>query len=246
MSLLEPPTSLLKLLHESLPKDAADSSHNGKEEILAYTAFLAAGLAELQEFEVSVWKETLTPYLEQIGYGDDIIETYCYATQKEFSDDDDASSYGDPDEDVEELCNIRFNLAYGGKILLHQTKLRLLRGRRYALVGQNGVGKTTLMNAINNGKLEGWPEHLVTAYVDSGSNVDPEYEKLLVLPHLMESTKRLREECAAKLKELDFTDAMMEGNIGSLSGGWQMKLRLVRAGKNSNKCSIFSKGSLIV
>jgi elongation factor 3 len=33
----------------------------------------------------------------------------------------------------------------------------------------------------------------------------------------------------AKLRELDFTDAMMEGNIGSLSGGWQMKLRLVRA-----------------
>jgi ABC-type hemin transport system ATPase subunit len=27
-----------------------------------------------------------------------------------------------------------------GKILLHKTKLKLLRGRRYALVGQNGVG----------------------------------------------------------------------------------------------------------
>ncbi len=91
------------------------------------------------------------------------------------------------------------------------------------------MGKTTLMNAINNGKLEGWPDHLVTAYVDSGSNVDPAYESLLVLPHLMESTKCSKEVCMAKLRELDFTDAMMEGNIGSLSGGWQMKLRLVRA-----------------
>lgn len=98
------------------------------------------------------------------------------------------------------------------------------------LVGQNGVGKTTLMNAINKGKLEGWPADLVTAYVDSGSNVDLDYENLLVLPHLMESTKRSKEECIAKLKELDFTEPMLEGTIGSLSGGWQMKLRLVRAG----------------
>jgi ABC-type branched-subunit amino acid transport system ATPase component len=42
---------------------------------------------------------------------------------------------------VSEPCLVLFlSLAYGGKILLHQTHLRLLRGRRYALVGQNGVG----------------------------------------------------------------------------------------------------------
>ena len=57
----------------------------------------------------------------------------------------------DVDDDIggAELCNIRFSLAYGGKILLHQTKLKLRRGHRYALVGQNGAGKTTLMTAIN-------------------------------------------------------------------------------------------------
>ena len=74
------------------------------------------------------------------------------------------------------LSFVVISLAYGGKILLHKTKLRLLRGRRYALVGQNGVGKTTLMNAINAGKLDGWPQHLKTAYVDLGSNVDRLYE----------------------------------------------------------------------
>ena len=34
------------------------------------------------------------------------------------------------------------------------------------------MGKTTLVNAINNGKLEGWPTELCTKYVDSESNVD--------------------------------------------------------------------------
>jgi elongation factor 3 len=127
------------------------------------------------------------------------------------------------------LPRVVTSLAYGGKILLRESKLRLLRGRRYALVGQNGVGKTTLMSAINNGKLEGWPQHLKTAYVDSGSNVDPAYEAQNVMKHLIKDTGRSEDECVAKMKELDFTDQMMKGTIGELSGGWQMKLRLIRA-----------------
>lgn len=85
------------------------------------------------------------------------------------------------------------------------------------------------MNAINTGKLEGWPQHLKTAYVDSGSNVDPAYEAQDVIQHLLDDTKKSREACIAKLKEIEFTDSMINGTIGELSGGWQMKLRLVRA-----------------
>lgn len=102
-------------------------------------------------------------------------------------------------------------------------------GRRYALVGQNGVGKTTLMNAISTGKIDGWPSTLVTAYVDSGSNVDPAYEEEIVLMNLVEYTGKSAEACREAMRELDFTDSMMDGDIGSLSGGWQMKMRLVRA-----------------
>jgi elongation factor 3 len=85
------------------------------------------------------------------------------------------------------------------------------------------------MSAINNGKLEGWPQHLKTAYVDSGSNVDLNYEAQRVMVHLVKDTGRSEEECRAKLKELEFTDKMIDGTIGALSGGWQMKLRLIRA-----------------
>lgn len=232
MALLEPPQTILKLLRESLPDSASTDCDDtdGSEEVLSYVTFLAAGLAEANEFDAQVWKDVLEPYLNETGKIDaTTVEKFRMVTEQELTEQDDAESYGGDEGDVEEVCDLRFNLAYGGKILLHQTKLRLLRGRRYALVGQNGVGKTTLMNAINTGKLEGWPSHLVTAYVDSGSNVDPAHEAQLVLPSLMEKTKRSKEDCIARLRELEFTDTMLEGNIGSLSGGWQMKLRLVTA-----------------
>lgn len=91
------------------------------------------------------------------------------------------------------------------------------------------TGKTTLMNAINNGKLEGWPTDLRTMYVDSGSNVDPVHEAKNVMTELLTSTNKSEGECKAILTTLKFTPTMIEGTIGELSGGWQMKLRLATA-----------------
>lgn len=45
------------------------------------------------------------------------------------------------DNEGEDLCNCEFSLAYGGKILLSNTRLWLKRGRRYGLCGANGTGK---------------------------------------------------------------------------------------------------------
>lgn len=142
MSLLEPPSVLLRLLHESLPETSTlandDDDMVGREEIFAYVAFLAKGLAELNEFNADVWRDTLEPYLDQVvsldkSKKDDMVETFRQAAEKELTDQDDAESYGDGDDDAEEICDLRFNLAYGGKILLHQTRLHLLRGRRYGM-----------------------------------------------------------------------------------------------------------------
>ena len=44
-------------------------------------------------------------------------------------------------EEGEDLCNCTFNLAYGARILLNQTRLRLKRGQRYGLLGPNNVGQ---------------------------------------------------------------------------------------------------------
>ena len=53
-------------------------------------------------------------------------------------------------DDAEQLCDCQFSLAYGNKVLLNQTKLKLKRGYRYGLCGQNDSGKTSLMRAIAN------------------------------------------------------------------------------------------------
>jgi ABC-type polysaccharide/polyol phosphate transport system ATPase subunit len=44
------------------------------------------------------------------------------------------------EDDSEELCNCKFTLAYGSKVLLHNTKLKLKRGHKYGLLGGNDSG----------------------------------------------------------------------------------------------------------
>ncbi|KAL9187276.1 hypothetical protein ACHAXT_001379 [Thalassiosira profunda] len=243
MVILEPPQPLLRLLIEALPAGVVATNGGGApsdfgtgepDEILAYAATLASTLADSGNFNSTEWVEELAPYLAVLPAlkdADDVEEAvgkFCSAAENALQSADDSSDEED-EFGGEELTNLRFSLAYGGKILLHQTKLRLRRGHRYALVGQNGVGKTTLMNAINNGKLEGWPVELQTEYVDSGSNVDPVHEAKIVFDHLMKSTDKSEEACKGILEQLKFTDVMMKGTIGELSGGWQMKLRLATA-----------------
>ncbi len=235
MVIIDPPNETLSLLRQAcnLPEDDSKTSSESLE-ILAYVASLASSLTSVQDFDSSTWTSALSPYIATLpsvsssGESDEAIEKFRALAEKATLQELDEESDEEDEFGGEELCNIRFSLAYGGKILLHQTKLRLRRGHRYALVGQNGAGKTTLMSAINKGKLEGWPFHLRTQYVDSGSNVDPVHEAKNVLDELMTSGKD-KEACIDMLKQLKFTDVMMQGTIGELSGGWQMKLRIATA-----------------
>ena len=56
-------------------------------------------------------------------------------------------------------------LAFAGKQLLNRTTLRLVGGHRYALLGRNGVGKSTLLRRIAAGALPGFPPHLIVSYL---------------------------------------------------------------------------------
>ena len=51
-------------------------------------------------------------------------------------------------------------LAYHGKELLLRTQIHFVHGHRYGIVGNNGVGKTTLLRRIATQTLPGFPLHL--------------------------------------------------------------------------------------
>jgi ATPase subunit of ABC transporter with duplicated ATPase domains len=46
------------------------------------------------------------------------------------------------------------NIIVGGKTLLEDTQLKMTFGRKYGLIGRNGIGKTCLMNALARCELE--------------------------------------------------------------------------------------------
>lgn len=120
-------------------------------------------------------------------------------------------------------------MAYGAKILLNKTQLRLKRARRYGICGPNGCGKSTLMRAIANGQVDGFPtqEECRTVYVEH--DIDGTHSDTSVLDFVFESGVGTKEAIKDKLIEFGFTDEMIAMPISALSGGWKMKLALARA-----------------
>merc|ERR1711970_1664338 len=69
-----------------------------------------------------------------------------------------AEEIEDEDDEGVDLYKGAFSLAYGTLTLLRDTKMHLKRDRFYGLLGPNQCGKTTLMRAIANEQLEGFPK----------------------------------------------------------------------------------------
>ena len=56
-------------------------------------------------------------------------------------------------------------LAFAGRVLLRKADVRFERGHRYGLIGQNGTGKTTLLNRLSAKDINGFPQELKTWYI---------------------------------------------------------------------------------
>lgn len=204
------------------------------EAIINYVGAIAGQLVDEKDAEVISWTQNALPYITAI-VGEEEAKAIAETLRKRASPGAaDADAVLSDEEEGEDLCNCTFSLAYGAKILLNQTSLRLKRGQRYGLLGPNGTGKTTLMRAINNEQLEGFPkkDEVKTVYVEH--DLDAADTEQTVIGWTM---KKLREvgidttqsEVESKLEEFGFLREQFEGPITSLSGGWKMKLALARA-----------------
>ncbi|KAM0326665.1 hypothetical protein ACHAQA_006535 [Verticillium albo-atrum] len=204
------------------------------EPVLAYISAVAGQLIDEKEIEAIGWTEALKPYVTVV-VGDADSQTVVDNLRKRASPGAAEEAEGDADdEEGEDLCNCTFSLAYGAKILLNQTHLRLKRGQRYGLCGPNGSGKSTLMRAIDNEQVEGFPKQSEVKTVFVEHDLDSADTEMTTIDWTIKKLREAdvqtpEEEVKAKLNEFGFTETMVSGEITALSGGWKMKLALCRA-----------------
>ncbi|KAL1850577.1 translational elongation factor EF-1 alpha [Paecilomyces lecythidis] len=204
------------------------------ESLIEYIAAIAGQLVDEKNNEVVSWTENTLPYITAL-VGEKEAKPIAEALRKRAApgaevEDEVASD----EEEGEDLCNCTFNLAYGAKILLNQTHLRLKRGQRYGLLGPNGSGKSTLMRAINNEQVEGFPKKSEVKTVFVEHDLDAADTEQTVIGWTMKKLSEAgvqadQKSVEDKLEEFGFLREQFEGAITSLSGGWKMKLALARA-----------------
>jgi elongation factor 3 len=128
-----------------------------------------------------------------------------------------------------------FTLAYGTKILLHNAKLRLMKGAKYGLLGGNDSGKTTLMRSIANGSVEGFPDPADVRTVFVEADILGELSHLSCVDYVMADEKlkhMTKDKVLSVMASVGFTEdgkAKPNNPVSSLSGGWRMKLAMARA-----------------
>jgi len=167
-----------------------------------------------------------------------------------------AEEIEDEDDEGVDLYKGSFSLAYGTLTLLRDTKMHLKRNRFYGLLGPNQCGKTTLMRAIANEQLEGFPkrDELKSVFVeheieDEEVGVQDDGFPILSVDKpgwwwvmhtcndVYKIEKPVTEDTVKELmKSIGFgypggpdRAANLENPVTSYSGGWKMKMQLCAA-----------------
>jgi len=121
-------------------------------------------------------REKRNETMEMTEAGSAKYERKAAKDQKKWLEELEAKFIGDEEDEDNQISNMtlpdlsgnnrekdihvnNFTITFGGQILLEDADLRIVYGRRYGLIGRNGIGKTTLLKHMANFDIEGFPRH---------------------------------------------------------------------------------------
>ncbi|KAM7355059.1 ATP-binding cassette sub-family F member 3 [Cochliomyia hominivorax] len=131
-----------------------------------------------------------------------------------------------------------FDLAFGDKVLLQNANILLSFGRRYGLVGRNGLGKTTLLRMISERQLQ-IPSHITVLHVEQEVVGDDTPAVDSVLECDTERTRLLaREKEIMALLNSGTQDAALSSELSEIYA----QLQNIEADKAVARASVILKG----
>ena len=198
--------------------------------VLQYSIDLVLNLVKYEIRDLDAYFKCIEPYLLDIVVNKDEREYVVNEISNKLISTITVYEY-DPEENDENLCDCMFSLAYGTRVLLHQTPLKLKLNHIYGILGHNGAGKSTLLRAMSNKTLQGFPD-IEATYIEH--HISEEHHDQITLDYLETNPKIkakgiTREEIARNLAELYVTEHMMNSPLSTLSGGNVQRVNLILA-----------------
>lgn len=146
---------------------------------------------------------------KEVMVGDEITEEEHVLPSSSSGEDTDSGEFeGD--------LHLVIDLFVKGKEIVREGSLSIIRGKKYGLVGRNGIGKTTLLKAIRKRRF-GIPKGMKIYMIKQDLVGDGTVEDFVGV------------DGGRILNGLGFTKDMAVKKISDLSGGWRMRAHLAKA-----------------
>ena len=157
---------LFTLIQETYTSYCINQNNIAIENII-YLSKLSANMCNEYYFNYDEWYTIYNKFVtsDDKQFVTNICKSVFNKTETAFIKKEDI--FEDNEEGIDLYKGI-FSLAYGSLTLLNNVNVHLKRNRFYGLIGPNNCGKTTLMRAIANEQIEGFPkrDELRTIFVE--------------------------------------------------------------------------------